>query len=293
MLPTSPFGSTGHTSTRVIFGAAALGSMSEERAAETLRLVGDHGVNHIDTAAGYGDSELRLAPWLASNRSNVFLATKTGDRNGSDARASLERSLERMAVDQVDLIQLHNLVEEEEWREALGAGGALAALVEARDEGLCRFIGVTGHGTRIPVMHRRSLEEFPFDSVLFPYNHVLMSDDAYRNDAEELLSLCQQRGVAIQTIKSVARRRWPADHEGPRHSWYEPLDDPNAIERAVHYVLGRDGLFLNTSSDTRLLASTFTAALTTAGVPSDEAMEADRLAQGISPLFDGDELERI
>jgi aryl-alcohol dehydrogenase-like predicted oxidoreductase len=166
MLPTSPFGSTGHTSTRVIFGAAALGSMSEERAAETLRLVGDHGVNHIDTAAGYGDSELRLAPWLASNRSNVFLATKTGDRNGSDARASLERSLERMAVDQVDLIQLHNLVEEEEWREALGAGGALAALVEARDEGLCRFIGVTGHGTRIPVMHRRSLEEFPFDSVL-------------------------------------------------------------------------------------------------------------------------------
>jgi aryl-alcohol dehydrogenase-like predicted oxidoreductase len=224
MLPTSPFGSTGHTSTRVIFGAAALGSMSEERAAETLRLVGDHGVNHIDTAAGYGDTELRLAPWLASNRSNVFLATKTGDRNGSDARASLERSLERMAVDQVDLIQLHNLVEEEEWREALGAGGALAALVEARDEGLCRFIGVTGHGTRIPVMHRRSLEEFPFDSVLFPYNHVLMSDDAYRNDAEELLSLCQQRGVfglpvklaadtkacqsGLRAIKKVKSREW-------------------------------------------------------------------------------------
>jgi aryl-alcohol dehydrogenase-like predicted oxidoreductase len=294
MLPTQPFGSTGHSSTRVIFGAAALGSMTEPRAAAALQVVKDHGINHIDTAAGYGDSELRLRSWLAENRSDVFLATKTGDRDGDGARASLERSLERLGVDHVDLIQLHNLVEDDEWRQAFSSGGALDALAHARDEGLCRYLGVTGHGLRIPRMHLRSLEQHPFDSVLFPYNYVLMANDAYRRDAEELLAVCDERGVAVQTIKSVARRRWPDDGEpGPRYSWYEPLHDPDAIERAVHYVLGRPRLFLNTSSDARLLPATVAAAQTASRIPSDEAMEADRLAHGITSLFDGDQLERI
>ena len=291
-LPTAPFGSTGHQSTRVVFGAAALGGMSEERAATTLALVAQSGVNHVDTAARYGDSELRLAPWLAEHRSSVFLATKTGDRDGAAARASLERSLERMGVDSVDLIQLHNLVEDDEWRVAHGSGGAVEALAAARDDGLCRYIGVTGHGTRIPAMHSRSLDEFPFDSVLLPYNHTMLANDAYRHDVEELLATCAGRGVAVQTIKSIARGRWPEGNDR-RYSWYEPLTDPEAIGRAVAFVLGRPGLFLNTSSDARLLPIVLSAATGNLAVPTDEEMEADRLAHGITPLFDGDQLERI
>ena len=292
-LPEAPFGSTGHRSTRVIFGAAALGAMSEQRAAATMEIVTEHGINHIDTAASYGDSELRLAPWLADNRASVFLATKTGDREGPAARASLERSLERMGVDSVDLIQLHNLVEEDEWRIAHDAGGAVEALAAARDEGLCRFIGITGHGTRIPAMHSRSLDEFPFDSVLLPYNHTMLTNGAYRDDVERLLATCAERSVAVQTIKSVARGRWPADTTERRLSWYEPLTDPEAIGRAVAFVLGRPGLFLNTSSDARLLPAVLAAAAERRTVPSDGEMDADRVAQGITPLFDGAELERI
>jgi aryl-alcohol dehydrogenase-like predicted oxidoreductase len=292
MIETAPFGSTGHESSRVLFGAAALGRMSQERADATLALLAPAGVNHIDTAASYGESELRLAPFLSEHRSNFFLATKTGDRSGDAARASLEASLERMGVDQVDLIQLHNLVEPEEWGTAFGAGGAVEALAQARSEGLCRFIGVTGHGTRIPGMHLRSLEAFPFDSVLFPYNFSMMSNAAYRADVEALIALCQERGVAVQTIKSIARRRW-AEEPAQRFSWYEPVEDPDALARAVRYVLGRPGIFLNSSSDARLLTLALEAAASGGDVPTDEEMEADALRLGITPLFDGAELERI
>ncbi len=292
MIETAPFGSTQHNSSRLIFGAAALGGMSQERADATLAMLGPAGINHIDTAASYGESELRLAPFLADHRSKFFLATKTGDRSGGDARASLERSLERLGVDQVDLIQLHNLVEPDEWETAHGPGGAVEALVQARSEGLCRFIGVTGHGTRIAAMHLRSLQEFSFDSVLFPYNHSMMQNDAYRSDVEALLALCAERGVAVQTIKSIARRRW-AEAPAQRFSWYEPIQDDEALARAVNYVLARPQLFLNTSSDARLLSAAVDAATAELKAPTDEELEADALRLGITPLFDGAELERI
>ncbi|MDY7100733.1 MAG: aldo/keto reductase [Actinomycetota bacterium] len=288
------FGRTGHHSTRVIFGAAGVGGCTQDRADRALETLDRYGVNHLDTAASYGDSELRLAPWLATRRNDFFLATKTGERTGDGARAELERSLERLGTDYVDLIQLHNLVEPGEWEVAHGPGGAVEAMVAARDEGLCRFIGVTGHGLRICAMHVRSLERFDFDSVLFPYNHALMSDDGYRADAEALIATCRERDVATQTIKSVARRRWAPDDEQPHFSWYEPLTDPDAIGRAARFVLGRDGLFLNTSSDLRLLEPTLEAASAAPlSVPTDEEMEADAAAHGIRPLFDGAELERI
>lgn len=292
MLPTAPFGSTGHQSSRVIFGAAALGGMSQERADATLALLGPAGINHIDTAASYGESELRLAPFLAEHRDQFFLATKTGDRSGDQARASLERSLERMGVDQVDLIQLHNLVEPDDWETAHGPGGAVEALVAAREEGLCRFIGVTGHGTRICGMHLRSLERFDYDSVLFPYNFTMLADPAYRADAEALLARCQEKGVAAQTIKSIARRRWPETPER-RYSWYEPIDDPDALTRAVNWVLAEPSVFLNTSSDARLLPAALEAAGALSGRPTDEQMEADIARLGITALFDGADLERI
>ena len=294
MLPTQPFGRTGHQSTRAIFGAAALGSMSQDRADATMAVVDASGVNHIDTAAGYGDSELRLAPWLAGARHRVFLATKTGERNGPEARAELEASLTRMAVKQVDLIQLHNLVEPDEWNIAFGPGGAVEALAKARDEGLCRFIGVTGHGLRIPAMHLRSLRAFDFDSVLLPYNYVLMERPDYRADVEALLELCAERNVAVQTIKSIARGRWEGSREG-KFSWYEPLTDPAALARAVRYVLANEQLFLNTTSDATLLPEVLSAVDEAAdfAVPTDAELRADIADFGITSLFDGAELERI
>ena len=292
MIEQDAFGRTGHRSTRVIFGAAALGRMRQERADEVLATLVEFGVNHIDVAASYGDAELRVAPWLAAHPDRFFLATKTGERTGDGARAELERSLTRLGVDRVDLIQLHNLVEEDEWATAHGPGGAVEALVKARDEGLVRFIGVTGHGLRIPRMHLRSLERFPFDSVLFPYNHSLLGIEAYRADVEELLAICAEAQVATQTIKSMARRRW-ADEADPHFSWYRPLDDGDAVARAARWVLAHPGLFLNTSSDARLLRTTLTAASTPGPVPTDAEMAADAEALGIEAIFDGGALERI
>ena len=291
-LPRAPFGRTGHDSTRLIFGAAALGSMSQERADATLATVDAAGINHIDTAAGYGASEDRLRPFLAVNRDRFYLATKTGEREGGTARAQFERSLERMGVDHVDLIQLHNLVEPDEWEVAFDRGGALEAMVKARDEGLTRAIGVTGHGVRIPSMHLRGLERFDLDSVLFPYNHSLMANDAYRADVEALLDVCAERDVAVQTIKAIAKGRW-ANQDEPHYSWYEPLTDEGAINRAVRYVLAQDRLFLNTSSDARLLPQLVAAASDSLTSPTEDELTADESQFGITPLFDGQELERI
>jgi aryl-alcohol dehydrogenase-like predicted oxidoreductase len=283
-MDTIPFGRTGHRSTRVLFGAAALGSMRQEKADQVLETLLEFGVNHLDTAASYGDSELRIGPWMARHRQRFFLASKTGDRTAADARDSIRRSLERLQVAQLDLIQLHNLVDEEGWQTAMGPGGALEALIEARDQGLVRFLGVTGHGTFAPAMHRRSLERFPFDSVLLPYNFSMMQDPTYAADFESLLALCEARGVAVQTIKSVARRRWQGDGDR-RFSWYEPLRDRDAIRRAVHFVLARPGLFLNSSSDAGLLRDILEAAAQPAAAPEAAALEADAARYGIEPLF--------
>lgn len=296
MIPTSTFGRTGHQSTRVIFGAAALGAMSQARADATLALVHDSGVNHIDTAASYGDSELRLAPWLADRRDGVFLATKTGSRDGDAARAELERSLVRLGVDHVDLIQLHNLVEEDEWRTAFSPGGVVEAMVAAREEGLVRHIGVTGHGLRIAGMHQRSLDEFAFDSVLVPFSPVLLEDPGYRSDVAQLRDTCRARGVAVQTIKAIARRRWRDDDDRRRFAWYEPLRDRGAIEHAVRYVLAESDLFLNTTSDATVLPTVLEVASRLSdpvAPPTAEDLDADIEAHGIEPIFDGGRLERI
>ncbi len=287
MIEKRPFGRTGNQSTRILFGAAALGGMSQARADATLDLVLEHGINHIDTAASYGDSELRLAPFLARERKNVFLATKTGDRDYTGARRSIEQSLERMGVDHVDMIQLHNLTHEADWQRAMGEDGALRACIEARDAGLVRHIGVTGHGTYAARMHLRSLERFDFDAVLLPYNHSMMSNPDYAEDFEALHAECSRRDVAVQTIKSIARRRWRDDDTSKRFAWYEPLREPEAITRAIHYVLRRPGLFLNTTSDATLLPRVFEAATRAPSVDVDWRAEiaADHQRLGIEPLF--------
>ena len=298
MIEQAAFGRTGHLSSRVIFGAAGLGQVNQEKADAVRLVLEQFGVNHLDTAAAYGDSELRLAPWLAGDRDRYFVATKTGERTGAGARSGLERSLDRLGVDHVDLVQLHNLVEPEEWDVSHGPGGAVEALVQARDEGLARFIGVTGHGLRIARMHQRSLERFDFDSVLLPYSFVLLGDPRYRADVESLLSLCGERRVAVQTIKSVARRRWPDDYGGSRFSWYEALPPGAEFERAVAFVLANRQLFLNTSSDLRLLRPTLEAAVGSVPGPGAHSssvadLESDVERLGMQSLFDGAARDRI
>ena len=286
MIAKEPFGKTGHQSTRTLFGAASLGSVTQAEANSTLELLLEHGVNHIDTAASYGDSELRLAPWLAEHRGRFFLATKTGQRDRAGAREEIHRSLDRLGVDRVDLLQLHNLVDKGEWETALGPGGALEAAVEARDEGLVRFIGVTGHGLDVAQRHNESLERFPFDSVLLPYNWTIMRDDRYAADFGTLLALCEARGVAVQTIKSSARRLWKTE-DHPPGPWYEPLTEQDAIDTAVAWVLGRPGLFLNTPADLTLLPKVLDAAARAGARPSDAEMEALEEREGLENMFAG------
>jgi len=293
MLDLAPFGRTGHRSSRVIFGAATLGGMRQDKADRVLATAFAAGINHLDTAASYGDAELRMAPFLAEHRADVFLATKTGERTGDGARAELERSLTRLGVDRVDLIQLHNLVEPDEFDVAHGPGGAVEALARARDEGLVGHLGVTGHGLRIAERHLASLERFDFASVLLPYNHVLLRDTAYRASVDHLLEVCAERQVAVQTIKAVARRRWTPDAPGPRFSWYEPLPAGDALARAVAFVLSDPQLFVNSSSDATLLDATIAAAQGPHLRPSEHDLDADVAALSMAPLFDGDALERI
>jgi aryl-alcohol dehydrogenase-like predicted oxidoreductase len=284
MIPLQPFGRTGHQSTRLLFGAAALGNVSQDEADQTMELIREHGINHIDTAASYGDAELRLGPWMENHREEFFLATKTGERTRAEAYNEIQRSLERLRTDQIDLIQLHNLVDEDEWRTAFSPGGALEGVVEAKDDGLVRFIGVTGHGVTVAAQHLRSLQEYPFDSVLLPYNFAMLRNERYIADFEQLVALCVERGVAIQTIKAITRGPW-GDQQPTANTWYEPLTDQDAIDTAVGWVLGRDGVFLNTVGDIHILPKVIDAAERFTQRPNEAQMRELQTAFGLEPLF--------
>lgn len=281
------FGRSGHMSTRTLFGAAALSHVTQQEADRTLEMLLQYGVNHIDVAASYGDAELRIAPWLKQYRSQFFVATKTDGRTAQAAKEDLHRSLERMGIDYVDLWQLHNLVDPIEWDIALSPGGAIDAAIEAKQQGLVRAIGVTGHGLEIAAMHRRSLERYDFDSVLLPYNFLTMQSPYYAENFNALFATCQQRNAAVQTIKSIAYRPWwgrPHTHE----TWYQPLDNQQDIDLAVHWVLKQPGIFLDTVGDIALLpmvldaASRFRPGQTE---PSDAQMQELVNRLGMMPLF--------
>lgn len=284
MIPLHAFGRTGHESTRIIFGAAALASVTQDEADATLELIRRHGINHIDTAASYGDAEVRLGPWIEQHRDDYFLATKTGERTREAAYAEIQRSLERLRTDHVDLIQLHNLVDEDEWQTSFAPGGALEAAVQARDEGLARFIGVTGHGVTVAAQHRRSLEAFAFDSVLLPYNYPMSLNARYIADFEALADVCRERDIAMQTIKAITRAPW-GDREPTTSTWYEPLEDQAAIDTAVGWVLGRPGVFLNTVSDIQILPKVLDAAERFTERPDDAVMRDLETTWGMEPLF--------
>ena len=284
MIERRVFGRTGYASTVTLFGGAALARASQAEADRALDVLLRYGVNHIDTAARYGDSELRIGAWMSRHRRDFFLATKTGSRTAHEAREDIHRSLERLRVDHVDLIQLHSLAHPDDWEQAMGPDGALEAAVEARESGLVRCIGVTGHGWTIAAMHRRSLARFDFDSVLLPYNYFMAQDARYRAAFEVLLALCRERNVAVQVIKTIARGPW-ATTERTSTTWYQPLEAPADIERAVHWALGIPGIHLNTVGDLALLPMVLDAAARFERRPSDDAMAAVAQSQRMTSLF--------
>jgi aryl-alcohol dehydrogenase-like predicted oxidoreductase len=284
MIPKQPFGRTGHDSTRAVFGAASLGKVTQAEADKTLDLLLEYGINHIDTAASYGDSELRIAPWLKRYPKTFFLATKTGERTYSKARDEIHRSLERLGVDHVDSLQLHNLVDPQEWNVAMGDDGALKAAVEAREQGLVRFIGVTGHGLTIAAMHLKSLGVYDFDSVLLPYSHILMQNKQYAADFETLVKVCDERNVAVQVIKTITRRPW-GDLPQTKNTWYEPLEQQADIDKMVHWAMAREKFFLCTVGDVTVLPKMLGAASHFKSKPSDAEMEAVLKQQTMEPLF--------
>jgi len=284
MIERQPFGRTGHASTRAIFGAAALSRVTQDEADRTLEVLLRYGVNHIDVAAGYGDAELRMAPWFRAHKERFFLATKTGGRTYDAAKRDIHNSLTRMGVEKVDLIQLHSLADPIEWDVALSPKGALEACVEAREQGLARFIGVTGHGSQIAATHLRSLERFDFDSVLLPCSYIMMQDPHYGAAFDRVVKVCGERNVAVQTIKSIARRPWWG-REHTRATWYEPLEEQSDIDAAVHWVLARPGIFLATVGDIHLLPKVLDAASRFAGAPDPQTMRDQCARLEMKPLF--------
>jgi aryl-alcohol dehydrogenase-like predicted oxidoreductase len=285
MIAKMEFGKTGHMSTRTLFGAASLGGVTQAEADRTLEVLLKYGVNHIDTAASYGDAELRIGPWMAKHRNDFFLATKTGERTYEKAREEIHRSLERLQTDHLDLIQLHGVLEDGELVTAMGPGGALQAAVDARSEGLVRFIGITSHTLHAPAIHLAALEQFDFTSVLLPCNYPLMQIPEYAEGFNKLAKVCAERGIALQTIKSICRRPWPEGKDHFAACWYEPLTDQADVNRAVSYVLGRPQVFLNTVGDIYVLPAVLEAASRFTTQPSDAEMRAMVMEREMSPLW--------
>jgi len=286
MIRRQPFGRTGHDSSATLFGAAALGEVTQKVANETLKVLDRYGVNHIDVAASYGDAELRIGSWMEKRRGDFFLATKTGMRTHAEAMLEFNQSLKRLRVKNVDLIQLHNLTHPEDWEVAMGKKGGLEALVEAKEQGLTRFIGVTGHGLFAPAMHIKSLKRYTFDSVLLPWNYILYKDERYRREFNELLQMCKDRGVALQTIKSLTRGPWGEKHH-TAETWYEPFEDQVDINRVVSWVLGQGTIFLNTAGDVRILPKVLEAASLNLLKPGDKEMEELAKRTHMTRLFVG------
>jgi aryl-alcohol dehydrogenase-like predicted oxidoreductase len=272
MIQQQPFGRTGHLSTRLLFGAAAFFTAIQEDADRTMEIVLEYGINHIDTAASYGNAEVCLGPWIEKHREKFFLATKTGERSYSKAMEEIQRSLERMRTDHVDLLQLHAVIEEDERQAVLGPGGALEAALDAKRQGLIQFIGITSHSLSAPGVHLKSLEVFDFDSVLLPWNYMLSKNQIYAAQFHQLLEICREKNVAVQLIKTLLRRPW-GDVPQNRSTWYQPLEEPRSIERGLSWAFSFPGTFINTPGDMALLPIVLDSAGRIDQPPSEGEME--------------------
>ncbi len=272
MIPKQEFGRTGHQSTRVIFGSWALSKATQVEADKVLKLLLEHGINHIDTAPMYGNAEKVIGPWMSKHREDFFIATKSRKRSRQGALDDLKRSLERLRVDNIDLWQMHGLTNPTGWEKAMGPDGTLEAFLEAREKGLVRFLGVTGHGTQVPAMHKQSLDRFGFDSVLLPYNYLLMQNSKYASDFDELVKLCKNQNVGIQTMKAIAHLPSRGPSQRFNTYFYEPLETQEPIDKTVHWSLGFQNSFLISVGDMHLLPKFLDAASRFEKRPSDEEM---------------------
>jgi aryl-alcohol dehydrogenase-like predicted oxidoreductase len=278
-METRRLGRLEHRSAVLIYGGAALSDVTEEVADDSIRIALDAGINHFDTAPAYGDSELHLGRWMPKIRDRIFLATKTGERRADDAYASIRRSLERLRVERVDLLQLHAVCDIEDLDRATGPGGAIEGAQRARDEGIVAAIGITGHGMGAPATHLEALRRFPFDTVLTPYSYRLAQEDPYRRDFDALAAETQAQDIGLMLIKAGARNLW---REGETHryaTWYEPLQEQAHIDAAVAFALARPEVTgICTAGDVRLLPS---------------FVEAERRRGTIGSAEIDDELSRI
>ena len=280
-----PFGRTGHKSSAVIFGAAALWDVDQGTADRVLDMLFQYGINHIDTAPRYGDAEIRIGPWMDRHRAEFFLATKVAERDYEGAKASLYRSLDRLRTDRIDLVQMHALVYPDDCVQVFAESGALYALTEARENGLIDHIGITGHGWTVAAMHLQNLQKFDFDSILLPWNWFAANHVYYRPDFDEILAYCRERRIAVQTIKALARGAWAAGAVRNRTTWYQPVEDTQTIQDCVNWVLSEPDIFLNSVGDVELLPILLEAADKLKPKPDDEAMKYMAESRGLSSIF--------
>jgi len=285
MIEKMKFGRTGHFSTRIIFGAASLSEVTQKEADETYELLKKYDINHIDVAHSYGNAEERIGPWMKKDRDSFFLASKTDKRTKRAAMDELYETLEKLKTDYIDLWQFHCLIDEKEWDIAMGDDGVLDAAIEAKKQGLIKNIGVTGHGVNAPSMHYKSLMRYDFDSVLFPYNYIMMQNYQYSSDVNKLIQLCKKRNVAIQTIKSLAKSPVKDGEKNPYSTWYSPLTDEKSIAKSVNWVLKNPNVFLNSTGDITILPTLLEKACQEFFIPSDEDMKMLISSQSIEPLF--------
>lgn len=272
------FGRTGHQSSRVIFGGAALSEVLPAEADRVLELLLRYGVNHIDTSVTYGDSEKHIGRWMKAYRERFFLATKIDARTYPEASVELETSLSNLATGAVDLLQMHELVRASDADTFFSNQGAVKVLDAAKSEGLTRFTGVTAHGFDAPKILQRCVKEYDFDSVLLPFNYYLSTHPQYRADFDQLMQECRDRGIAVQTIKSIARGPWGKQPQ-TRSVWYRPLEEAEDIDRAVKFVLSFPQLFLCSVGDIALLPRVLEAAASydaAVGGPDTEELEKMR-----------------
>ena len=287
MIPKANFGCSGHSSTRLIFGAYALSNASQSEADQVLELLLKYGINHIDVASMYGNAEKCVGSWMEHQRGEFFLATKTRKRIYKDAWEDLQQSLNTLHVDYIDLWQLHALTNPQGLEKALSDDGALAAMIEARAKGLVRFLGVTGHGNHVPEMHLKSLSHHDFDSVMLPYNYCQMKNVRYSSTFNALIDQCSKKNIAIQTILSIPRRPWGDRPHTYNTYFYEPLESEAAIEKSVHWAMGLPGSFVISAGDMQLLPKMLEAASRYEECPADELMDTLVTEYGMQRIFPG------
>jgi predicted aldo/keto reductase-like oxidoreductase len=283
-METRRFGRTGHLSTVAIFGAVSLGRISQDLADVAVQQVIDAGVNHIDIAPSYGEAELRLGPWMPKIRDQFFLGCKTTERTKEGATAEMRQSLERLQVDRFDLYQFHAVTTMEELDQIFSKGGALEAFLEARDEGLTNYIGITGHGFEAPVIFQEALRRFDFDSILFPINFVQYAIPSYRHESQKLLQMANEKDVGIMAIKYITRGPW-GDKPQEYHMWYEPFDEMEKIQQGVNFTLSQEITGVCTAGDYRILPQSLEACKNFTRLSQEEQIELIQEARQYEPLF--------